>query len=318
MSLKIKILTESGNEIGFGHFKRCFLLHENFLKQNFESILLLDIHGEYKIPKVQGVVVSNWLSNYKSILKEISKETLIIIDSYKAKKHVFNFLIKNDKKVIVIDDYNRIDYGDVKAIINPNPYFNINFYKNQICKNIYGGEEFIILSKYFREHTFNSIPKVLNQICISIGGSDYKSILPIIIEKLKVLNNIKLIYIVGNKKQSEELKYQFKDLEIYYNISSKSIFNLFNQSNLVISGCGQTLHELYFMGKKTVGICYDYDQKLNQKYYLNNSFLKYSIKAEDLSNLLNIVRDELSNKRKIYTSNNSNGLQNINNLIENL
>ena len=219
------------------------------MNYNFKSLIYLDVQGEFTSRKARHCN-SNWLFNYKSTLIDITKKTLIIIDSYKAENEIYDYYVDNNRKVIVIDDYNRINYGNVELIINPNSYFNLNTYKNQVCKNIYGGEKFIILSRHFAEHKFNSQSKELNQICISVGGSDYKSILPIILKELKEINNFKLIAVVGNKDQYNKLKLKFKDIDILYNLSSKSIYDLFNQSCLVISGCGQTLHELSSIRKK--------------------------------------------------------------------
>ena len=312
------ILTEAGEGIGFGHLKRCISIKNKIQSEVNNCILIIFSKGEYKFEENDKIIKMNWINDPKLVLSFINDKSILIIDSYLAKRHVYDFFVKKLIKTVVIDDYNRIDYGKVELILNPNPYFEKKTYKNQSISNIYGGKDFVILSSPFISRKENSHKLKLSQICILMGGSDYKNILPVILNQISLLDLKKVIVVLGNSNQLKKFKTSFKKFTFKHNLTSDEIYQVFENSKLVISGCGQTLHELSIMGKKTIGICYDEDQKLNQKYYLNNSFLKYSIQAEDLSNLLKIVREELSNQRKIKPSNNFFGLENFKNLINNL
>ncbi|MBU78923.1 MAG: hypothetical protein CMD29_02220 [Flavobacteriales bacterium] len=311
-------LTEAGDGIGFGHLKRCISLKNKIQSEVNKCILIIFSKGEYIFEKNDEIFEMNWIDDPKLVLPFINDKSILIIDSYIAKRQVYDFFVKKLTKTVVIDDYNRIDYGKVELILNPNPYFEKKTYKNQSISKIYGGKDFIILSSPFINKKDTNHKFKFSQISIFIGGSDYKNILPVILNQISLLDLKKVIVLLGNSKQLKKLKTTFLKFTFKHNLTSEEIYQVFDNSKLVISGCGQTLHELSIMGKKTIGICYDEDQKLNQKYYLNNSFLKYSIQAEDLSNLLNIIREELSNQRKIKPSNSFLGLENFKNLIKNL
>jgi spore coat polysaccharide biosynthesis predicted glycosyltransferase SpsG len=56
---------------------------------------------------------------------------------------------------------------------------------------------------------------------------------------------------------------------------------LFQSSDLVISACGQTLHELACLGTPFIGILTGDDQRYNQAYYIENGVLGGLIRFDD-------------------------------------
>lgn len=317
MNKSFLILTETGNNIGFGHLKRCISLQSKLHSKKLNCSIYVNIEGEYDFQNENYLISINWINNPYLMLPLVDDNSLVIIDSYIAPRKVYDFFTKKSIKTIVIDDFNRIDYGNVELILNPNPYFHKKKYKNQTISNFYGGRDFIILSTPFinLKKTKINFKNELWQICICLGGSDYKNILPKVLSQITLLNINNILVIVGNEEQERALSIYFDQFTIKYNLSSEEIYEVFQNSKLVISGCGQTLHELSSIGKKTIGICYDNDQTLNQEFYLNKSFLKYSIFAEDLSGLNQMILEEFQNDRKIHNTITSNGLENIYNLL---
>ena len=101
--------------------------------------------------------------------------------------------------------------------------------------------------------------------------------------------------------------------------------NLFISSDIIVSGCGQTLHELALLGKPTVGICLDIDQEPNRDFYFKNGFLAAKINWTDENFEKNILTEieGLKNidKRKTIAKIapdliNKNGVYNIIDLIQ--
>lgn len=78
-------------------------------------------------------------------------------------------------------------------------------------------------------------------------------------------------------KKAKELKGKYREIRVLGRLNESDMLHEFLKAKVVISGCGQTLHELYYLGKKTVGVCIDHDQIMNQQYYLNINFLKTKI-----------------------------------------
>lgn len=311
------ILTEAGDNIGFGHLKRCLSLQTKFQSEKLNSSIYVNVEGEYDFQNENNITLNNWIDSPNLILPLVDENTFLIIDSYRATKKVYDFFTKKSINTIVIDDFNRMDYGNVQLILNPNPYFDKFLYENQTNTTIIGGEDHIILSTPFIESKKSKIDSKskLNQICVCIGGSDYKNILPIVLNQISLTDFNDIIVITGNEQQMHKLKNQYDQFIFKYNLNSEEIYDVFQNSKLVISGCGQTLHELSSIGKKTIGICYDYDQEMNQKFYLNNAFLKNSLFAEDLLGLDQIIVEEFQNNRKILKTNASKGIEKIYNTL---
>ncbi|WP_207769137.1 hypothetical protein [Leptospira adleri] len=94
-----------------------------------------------------------------------------------------------------------------------------------------------------------------------------------------------------------------------------------SSARIVISGCGQSLNELYNLQKNTIGICIDHDQILNQEYYYEIGFLRSKL-SWDSSNLLEEIEEMISNlfldPFEIPFPNNFNPTQNLQNYIRSL
>lgn len=293
MKPKILILTEAGKNIGFGHYIRCQSLQQNLNKHGFITQTILHLN-EYNELETEARVF-NWKENKEELLKYNDYEN-VVIDSYLADEPFYFFLKRNFKIVIVIDDYNRISY-DADLIINPNVFFEEINYNNQKAKAI-GGKNYIILRDEFRVHNLKpKLNQTVEHILITIGGSDFRNILPSIIDiVLKTdISKITIIAPDNHIKQPQNNRVKLVGLQ-----NSESMLNLYYNSDIVLSACGQTLHELASIGKATVAICLDIDQKPNQQFYLKKGFLQADIGWDDkkleakiksaINNLFSVVK----------------------------
>ena len=101
-------------------------------------------------------------------------------------------------------------------------------------------------------------------------------------------------------------------------IDSKRMAALMQDSDIVISGCGQTLNELVSIGTPTIGVCIDDDQVCNQDFYFENNFLyhKNFWNESHLKTKLKVQINELlkyENRKEIFK--NTRGLINKNGVI---
>lgn len=317
---KLLILTEAGQGIGYGHFTRCSAILEHAIEKNLDCKMIVDWAGENIINEL-GINFP-WVENLEKITSQFIEYNIILIDSYKLSEDGFKYLKLFFEKVIVIDDYNRITYiADI--LINPNVYFGEIDYYNQSAK-CYGGEEFVILRKQFRTINKDNFILIGNKLLVTIGGSDTKNILPNICKALFSYKNFIVTVICPEKKLKNNLYNQFPSFIFKEYLTSDEMYNELNESDIVISGCGQTLHELASMDKKTIGIELGDDQKMNQIYYYNKGFLPNLIHYNDfnffqkISDAFNIINNRNTNhtnfesKRTIITKN---GINNILELI---
>jgi UDP-2,4-diacetamido-2,4,6-trideoxy-beta-L-altropyranose hydrolase len=265
---KLTILTESGKDIGFGHLTRCSALYLCLIKHGF-NVRFYVYEKEY-YNNDSFIISFDWINEIDQIIPR-SRDEIVLIDSYLADINIFLTLKEKFEKLIVIDDYNRITYP-ANFIINPNVFSSQLNYSNQNAK-VFGGKEFVIL-----RHEFLSASILIPQkkddflnLLVTIGGSDFRNLLP---ELLSILNKIEINSTIispeGNIESNSNIKIIGKQF-------SNQMVREINKADIVISACGQTLHELVALGKPTIGICLDIDQIPNQNYYFENAFLKEKI-----------------------------------------
>jgi len=307
MQKQVLILTEAGENIGFGHYTRCFAIQEYILEQKMSCKMLLHLRGNYDLKVLNGIFL-DWQNTPNLVQEYASEYTTVLIDSYLAPKEYYSFLSKNFTEVIVIDDYNRISY-DANVLINPNVSAPEIDYSNQTAQ-IYGGKDFVILRKVFRDTIHQQAPKSkIENILITIGGSDFRNILPNLI-RLTSKHQAKTSVISGNIDLQQTLQNQFPQARILGLLSANEMFYEFQKADLVISACGQTLHELASIGKPTIGICLDIDQEPNQKFYLENNFLIKKYDWQCISQIL--IPETLKYPEKTIQTN---GIENIYSLL---
>src|SRR5690349_18106805 len=94
------------------------------------------------------LIKANWLQDLQQALAYKDCKA-VIVDSYLAHKDIYSKLYAAFKKVIAIDDYNRLEYC-ATALINPNVFFDDIDYSSQAIKCI-GGKDYVILRKEFRQ-----------------------------------------------------------------------------------------------------------------------------------------------------------------------
>ena len=316
------ILTEAGKDIGYGHLSRCSAIQEFINSKDINTELLVDLQGK---PFSQGdFTVCNWKAFEKNIFT--SSYSYILFDSYLATSKYIRILRQHCSNLIALDDYYRLkNEVDIDLVINPNIFANSKLYQSQSV----GGKEFIILRSPFRlEERKTIIKQDINSVLLTLGGSDYRGLLPKLIQNLfAIFPKFNLQVVTGSDDYMQEIKHLFSThdfLNIYGFLDAYQMKDLMLCCDLAISACGQTLHELAYLGLPTIGICIDKDQELNMHEYNKIGFLPQPIfwHQEDFLKILNElihkyqhvkVRNSVS-KIGCQTVN-SQGLQNIFNAI---
>lgn len=275
---KLLILTEAGDKIGFGHYTRCSAIKDCIQDKGVEALMVLFTQGNIKY---EDALSLDWMNDFNSLEKLSHEYSTVLIDSYLSSGGVIERIKQLFERVIVIDDYNRIPYK-ADLIVNPNVFFEEIDYGNQQAP-VYGGENFVILRKSFREHEATTErPQFINNVLITFGGSDFRNLnLPLL--KFLVANfpHINFSAVVIEDTAREQIKQELPNVQLMGKLTEEQIYEQFLKADLVVSACGQTLHELASMNKRVIGICLDHDQEPNQNFYYKRGFLSQIIKWDD-------------------------------------
>jgi UDP-2,4-diacetamido-2,4,6-trideoxy-beta-L-altropyranose hydrolase len=276
---KLLILTEAGDGIGYGHYSRCSAIKRYFESKNVHSEIHLFVKGENTSIYDDSVVV-NWHENTASINAD-GRFTHLLVDSYIAPVSLFDQVRKRFKKVIALDDYHRINEGP-DLIINPNIFGD----KIEYAGNFVGGTSFVILrSAFASEKRKNPLRQNINKVLITLGGSDVRQLMPVVTNVIKDLNSNFSIQLVGG---SEAYRITLRDLfcddanvAVYGFLSEQRMKEMMLDTDITISACGQTLHELAWLGVPVVGVCIDEDQVPNMKEYNERGFISEQLYWHD-------------------------------------
>ena len=283
MSNRCLILTEAGQGIGFGHLARCTAILDCLRSQSNseQHRLFLDVHGELEVNHA-GIQPAQWLESYQNLVIHNLKFDLALVDSYLASPQVYAYLSKHFKHVVAIDDYYRIEYKNVRAIINPNAYFQSSLENLAGDSRRVGGKDFVILRGAL--HPFRdklSVQPTLKKIVLTLGGDDVRKLAPRIIKLIPL--EIELTVVAGSDRYRKELNdvVQRDKLEIHGFFDATTMAELMSNSDLAISACGQTLNELAFLGVPSIGICIAHDQVRNMQFFAEQGFIQGQLSWDD-------------------------------------
>lgn len=299
--MKIIIRADGGEQIGFGHIMRTLVLAEEISKKNTVTYVCSDkkIYNSgvellrSRNIKVKVISEDNEVKDILNIEADI-----IIVDKYNISVE-YLYKLRKKFKLVYIDDNNELPYYDVDVLINQNIYakdFNYNI--NQNAK-ILLGEKYVMLRDEFRDNckVCNTINSKVDNIFVSIGGSDDNNLTEDIIKVLKDLD-IKLHIIVGpGFIYNDRLKkYESYKVRLYYNAIMS---NVMNKCDIAISSSGSTLYELCTLGIPTLGFVVAENQRTCAEYMHKLGV----IKMITLNNLKSVMEGFDYNARRIMKNN---------------
>lgn len=289
--MKILFLTEGGGNIGFGHITRCIALCEAFKEKHINSEIL--VNGENGISgliKHINFKIYNWIKNREKIFSDTGKSDFIVIDSYLAEKSIYDrFSEITDGKILMIDDYNRIDYPK-GIIVNPSICGDKLDYLRKNDAIYLLGKDYIILRKEFWNIPEKSINKEVKNVLITFGGMNNYDLANKIADFLKKEFYIK-IYIVDSRNNK---------------LTAKEMLNLMLKSDICISGGGQTTYELARVGVPVIGLCLAENQKFNLTGWESLGFIKDLFWINQDENLIEGIYNSFVNlqsyekRKKLY------------------
>jgi len=297
------ILSSSGPDIGSGHLTRCHALQQEIIDRGHEVQHFTD-SNEFDNA---DVLFKNWTDLPLKTLAE--EKDVVIIDSYKTT----NLWLANAplKRTLIVhmDDYGRIPYY-VDVVINSNVYFDRLNYSALEC-DVFGGPDYTIVRKEFRQVNKTSANRG-DTVLITFGGGNNEKLLYQTTKWCLSIPflNVRVIAPFG-------MLFNHARLVVLPSLTAEKMAEEMNRAAVVISGSGQTLHELACLGRPTIGICLDYDQEPNHKFYNSIGFLQGNLNVNQ-KNLKIALLDQLHQKLKEDSSQNfpsnlinPNGVENV-------
>lgn len=274
--MKISIITEGSNQIGFGHISRCLAIYQAFEERNIIptfyvngdetiSALLKDVHYE----------LIDWIENHDLLFRKIKDSDAIIVDSYKASKDFYDRISNLTPIPIYFDDTLRLEYP-AGYIINGAINAELLPYNKKAGQNFLLGTKYASLRKEFWEITDHFQRFEIQNMLITFGGLDNQNLTPRILRLLS--RNFpevkKRVIVTGAFTNLEDIRNSKDDnTEIIFSPSGFDLIKLMYEADLAISAAGQTLNELARVGVPTIAIAIADNQKNQIAGWVKEKFL---------------------------------------------
>ncbi|MBE6068691.1 MAG: UDP-2,4-diacetamido-2,4,6-trideoxy-beta-L-altropyranose hydrolase [Clostridium lundense] len=304
--MKIAIRADGGSQIGMGHIMRTLVLAKELSKTNDVFYICKENNDKYKkgIEKVssEGFKVLLVRDNYLlEDLKNIDAD-LLITDSYDVNEEYFNKTKKIFNKTSYIDDMN-LHYFNVDFLINQNIDAEDFNYRVSKDTKLMLGTKYVMLRDEFRNCSPKNIKEKVNDIMLTVGGSDLNHITEKILSWSYNLDYTVHVVVGPSFNDIEKLKsFESDKIKLYFNADMSK---LMKKCDMAISTCGSTLYELASCGVSTLGIIIADNQsgigcKLNDMKVIKNLGWYNEITKECFINNVNELAEDY-NKRKLMS-----------------
>jgi spore coat polysaccharide biosynthesis predicted glycosyltransferase SpsG/RimJ/RimL family protein N-acetyltransferase len=243
--MKVKIFTEGGKSIGYGHLSRCIALYDEIQNRSIEVELI--IYGDVgNIGLLKGKVFRNedWI-NIEYLEKTLSSEDYVIVDSYKADIEHYEKIALKSKRALYIDDNGRIEYPR-GIIVNPAIDSSHIDYSYMPEERVLKGSKYVILRPAFRYIENKKLQENVRRIVVIMGGTDIRNITTKIVNNICEVNQNIIFDVVVDDFQFEKLSSinKIENVNYHKDLSEIEMKQIMLSADMAISAAGQTIYEL--------------------------------------------------------------------------
>lgn len=297
-------MTEAGKKKGWGHWTRCKALAQAFEKNGFDVTMIIDTEKENEsVFRGLPTFFLDWKKNTSQWDKYFRSANIVVIDSYLAKKSLYN-KIANKKSCLPIyfDDYQRLQYPR-GIVLNASVGTEKVFYPRSITHDSLQGGKYSLVRQEFWLKPDRRIRKKISHVLITFGGGEYSDFLLNLLEEISKLNlGLHFHVVVANPMSLRQFKNKIS-IKFYSMISARQMRNLMLKCDVAISGGGQTLNELCCCKLPVIGICFAENQKEHLKNWAKTGFVKlagdFDAESKTILNVTKIITKlTSSNERK--------------------
>lgn len=327
----IIIRTDASSEIGIGHVMRTLALAQN-LREYFNihyisTKLTVELKKVLKAEKINLQIIYSKEGTKEDLYQtvEISNNLnarWIIVDGYHFNEQYIDFLKKSGFKILLFDDFAKMNFYSADIILNKGVYARKEMYSNRDKESkLLLGPKYNILRKEFLKYNrkdilFKDIPE---NMLITMGGADPSNVTLRILEILEEIKHkfkVKVLLGPANKhKKVMKERMSLSQLNIKLIENTNEISSIMNWADFAITSGGTTLFEMAYMGLPSIVIQTVDNQRsaeiLSKKYNICNYLCNYKelsteiLETAILGMLDKSVRIEMSNNgRELIDSSN--------------
>lgn len=300
--MNIFILTEGGNDVGFGHITRCISIYQAFEFKGFNPTLI--VNGDDNVKSILQNVnykIFDWIEYKNKLFEKLKNSDIVVIDSYLADLSVYEKISELSQISVYFDDTKRLDYPKGIVVNGAVGAKNLSYPKKNEIKYLLG-VRYQPMRKAFWRESKKTVHKNIKSVLVTFGGNDMRNLTPKVLNLLNTkFPEVNKNIIIGKafRNVDEIKKSADKNTFLHYNLSDKEIKNLMLESDIAISAAGQTIYELASVGTPiiSVGIINNQINIING--LKNKSFFRYAGWWED-SDILYKISENIEYMKNLY------------------
>jgi UDP-2,4-diacetamido-2,4,6-trideoxy-beta-L-altropyranose hydrolase len=270
------ILTEGGQDFGYGHIMRCLAIGEGFLQKKF-TVMFYVYGNNLVLPKCRKIkfIIKNWVKDSTFIEDAINKETIAVVDSYHISVDLCKRILRKSAETIFFDDTNRIKYPGGYVINGVIGAELLDYPKVEGIHYLLGCKYQVLRKEFWKEYNYK-IKKKIKRIMITFGGSDPTNQTPTYLKLIqKNYPGKKIDVVIGNgfKDMTKIISLKNRNVKLHYYPNARTMIMIMLSSDLAISAAGQTISELAVIGVPTIGIKIIENQHHIMEFWKKTGFL---------------------------------------------
>jgi spore coat polysaccharide biosynthesis predicted glycosyltransferase SpsG len=213
--------------------------------------------------------------------RDFSGIDAVVVDSYLAGAAFYQNLSRFSR-LVAIDDYYRLSYP-AALVVNPNVYADLGRYS---VKSIGGATHVLVRSSISQAHASFNVRPLLKRVLLTLGGRSTGVHARRLVENLRDAGlEVTWLGEAGSARGS--------GVPQLSPIGAEEFVARVLESDLVVCGGGQTLHEMACLGCPSIAIRVSADQSLNLQYYESIGAIAAPVGIED-GNLSQYVLDSVT------------------------
>ncbi|MBU7006380.1 UDP-2 [Peptococcaceae bacterium DYL19] len=314
--IKVVFRADGGPQLGMGHIMRCLALAkaiqdaaleqmpghaargENveimFITAQNSAVSRLIAENGYKVIGIQRSNPVGEIAKVKEILEK-HDTNIVITDSYSVDRDYLEQIGCAADLVVSIDDLNQIIFTS-DLVINGNVYATgMDYQSGSSDTEFLLGTDYVLLRDEFVQKGDRTLKREVNNVLVSVGGSDPLNLTPKIVQALdEVPGDFETKVIIGpgfqNLKKIAEFAGKVRNpVELLHNV--KNMAALMMSSDLAVTAGGTTLYELSCTGTPAVVLLQADNQvtaaaEMAQKGALINLGMGHNVSISKLSSII--------------------------------
>lgn len=291
--MKITILTEGGEEIGFGHVTRCLSLSQSFEARGHCPRFI--VAGDASVPgilKNNHFEIFDWRKEEELLTQAITGADAALVDSYLADVNIYKKISAAVKVPIFLDDTRRLDYPSGLVVNWSISAADLGYPVNDDVIYLLG-PGYVSLRNAFREVPKKEINKTVTDVMVTCGGDDSKNLTPGVLRFLtRAYPGLRKHIVVGGafKNRAEIEAAADSNTRLIFSPDDEGMKKIMMESDIAIASGGQTLYELARVGVPAVVIAVADNQRNNVAGWENSGFIENAGFWQD-EHLMDVVAD---------------------------